>query len=134
MLRFILRRVAILLPTVFGVTIVAFLFVHALPGDPVLLLAGERGLTPDRYQEALHRARVRAGDGRPSSTRPVPGLMWTDTLQPARPGAFQSPLPPLTLRTRAHAASPVAGIARQPHPPLLGVLGEDYVRTARAKV
>ena len=55
MLRFFLRRATILVPTVFGVTVVAFLFVHALPGDPVLLLAGERGLTADRYQEQLHR-------------------------------------------------------------------------------
>ena len=36
-------------------TLVAFLFVHALPGDPVLLMPGERGLPPDRYQEELHR-------------------------------------------------------------------------------
>lgn len=53
MLKFILRRFALLVPTFLGITIVAFGFVRILPGDPVLLMAGERGLTPERYQRLL---------------------------------------------------------------------------------
>jgi dipeptide transport system permease protein len=49
MLGFILRRLAVIVPTFIGITIVAFAFVRVLPGDPVLLLAGERGVTPERY-------------------------------------------------------------------------------------
>ncbi len=54
MLRFLLNRIGLLIPTFLGVTIVAFLFIRLLPGDPVLLLAGERGISPERYAELLH--------------------------------------------------------------------------------
>lgn len=50
---FLLRRILLLTPTLFGITLVAFGFVRVLPGDPVLLMAGERGLTPERYAQAL---------------------------------------------------------------------------------
>lgn len=53
MLAFLVKRLALLLPTFLGITIVAFGFVRVLPGDPVLLMAGERGLTPERYEKLL---------------------------------------------------------------------------------
>ena len=53
MLGFILKRIALLLPTLLGITIVSFGFVRVLPGDPVLLMAGERGINPERYQKLL---------------------------------------------------------------------------------
>ncbi|MCB1401934.1 MAG: peptide ABC transporter permease, partial [Rhodobacteraceae bacterium] len=53
MILFILRRIALLIPTILGITIVAFGFVRVLPGDPVLLMAGERGLSEERYAEML---------------------------------------------------------------------------------
>jgi dipeptide transport system permease protein len=53
MLSFILRRLAVVIPTFIGITIVAFAFVRVLPGDPVLLLAGERGVSAERYQTLL---------------------------------------------------------------------------------
>ena len=55
MLRFILTRLTMIIPTFIGVTIAAFTFVRLLPGDPVLLMAGERGLTEERYAELLHQ-------------------------------------------------------------------------------
>ncbi|ABA80846.1 ABC transporter permease subunit [Rhodobacter sphaeroides] len=51
MIRFLLGKLAYLIPTFLGITIVAFGFVRLLPGDPVLLLAGERGITPERHAE-----------------------------------------------------------------------------------
>jgi dipeptide transport system permease protein len=53
MLGFIARRIVLLIPTFIGVTIIAFLFIRLLPGDPVMLLAGERGMEPERYQQLL---------------------------------------------------------------------------------
>ncbi|MGB7285387.1 MAG: peptide ABC transporter permease, partial [Salaquimonas sp.] len=53
MFGFILKRIGLLIPTFIGITIVAFTFVRILPGDPVLLMAGERGLTPERHQQLL---------------------------------------------------------------------------------
>lgn len=55
MFYFILRRVGLLIPTFLGVTIAAFSFIRLLPGDPVLLMAGERGLTPERHAELLEK-------------------------------------------------------------------------------
>jgi dipeptide transport system permease protein len=55
MFGFILRRVALLIPTFFGASFVAFMFIRLLPGDPVLVRAGERGLSPERYAALLHQ-------------------------------------------------------------------------------
>lgn len=49
MLSFILRKLALLAPTFLGVTLVAFGFIRLLPGDPILMLAGERGVSETRY-------------------------------------------------------------------------------------
>ena len=51
MLRFLLSRLALLIPTFIGVSIVAFSFIRLLPGDPIMLLAGERGMSEERYQQ-----------------------------------------------------------------------------------
>ncbi|QKV19692.1 ABC transporter permease subunit [Oricola thermophila] len=51
MLRFFLYRLALVIPTFIGVSIVAFAFIRLLPGDPIMLLAGERGMTEERYQQ-----------------------------------------------------------------------------------
>ncbi len=51
MLKFLLSRFALLIPTFIGVAIVAFSFIRMIPGDPILLLAGERGMTEERYQQ-----------------------------------------------------------------------------------
>ena len=51
MLRFFLYRLALIIPPFIGVSIVAFAFIRLLPGDPILLLAGERGMTPERYEQ-----------------------------------------------------------------------------------
>jgi dipeptide transport system permease protein len=55
MLRFILYRLALIIPTFIGVTIVAFFFIRILPGDPVTVLAGERGVSAARHAEVMHR-------------------------------------------------------------------------------
>jgi dipeptide transport system permease protein len=55
MLRFLLNRIGLLIPTFVGVSIVSFAFIRLLPGDPILLLAGERGVSPERYAELEQR-------------------------------------------------------------------------------
>jgi dipeptide transport system permease protein len=240
MLGFFLRRIVVLIPTFVGVSFVAFVFIRLLPGDPVLLLAGERGMSPERYQEMLHRfgfdlpvwqqylvylrdllmgdfgtsivtkkpvwsefftlfpatlelslaamtlaiiigipagviAAVRRGTSfdhmimgsalvgfsmpifwwallliivfsgwlgwTPVSGRigltyffpPVTGFLLVDSLLSGQKGAFQSALSHLILPAIVLATIPLAVIARQTRSAMLEVLGEDYVRTARAK-
>src|SRR5581483_2343373 len=54
MLRFALRRAALVVPTFFGVTILAFALIHLIPGDPVENISGERGMDPARRERLLH--------------------------------------------------------------------------------
>ncbi len=240
MLRFLLKRLLLLIPTFIGVTIVAFFFIRILPGDPVQVLAGERGVSPERHAAVLHQlgfdlplweqyfnylwktlhgdfgtsfaskrpvafeffsrfpatvelslcaillapilgapagiiAAVRRGTWVDQTTmgtalvgysmpifwwgllliilfsgtlhwtpvsgrialsyffQPVTGFMLIDSILSGQKGAFQSALHYLILPTVVLATIPLAVIARQTRSAMLEVLGEDYVRTARAK-
>ncbi|MEE9909019.1 ABC transporter permease subunit [Brucella intermedia] len=240
MFRFILNKLVYLVPTFIGITIVAFAFVRVLPGDPVLLMAGERGVSPERHAELMAQlgfdrpilqqyldyvwnllhgdfgqslvtkkpvlveffalfpatvelsicaiivaillgipagviAAVKRGSWfdqglmgislvgysmpifwwallliilfsgvlqwTPVSGRisllyffpPVTGFMLIDSLMSDQKGAFASAASHLILPTIVLATIPLAVIARQTRSAMLEVLGEDYVRTARAK-
>ncbi|CVI63190.1 MULTISPECIES: ABC transporter permease subunit [Agrobacterium] len=240
MIRFILGKLLYLVPTFLGITFVAFSFVRVLPGDPVLLMAGERGISPERHaqlaeqlgfsqpiwQQYLHfLGRLLQGDlgnslvtkkpvlteflslfpatvelglvaiiiatliGVPvgviaairrgswfdqiSMTTALVGfsmpifwwgllliimfsgiLQWTpvsgrislmyffpsvtgfmliDSLISGQKGAFVSAFSHLILPSVVLATIPLAVIARQTRSAMLEVMGEDYVRTARAK-
>ncbi len=240
MFRFLVSKLLMIVPTFIGITIVAFAFVRVLPGDPVLLLAGERGMDPDRYQQLMHQfgydrpiwvqyfdyvlglfqgdfgvsistkrpvlqefltlfpataelticavlfaiavgipagivAAVRRGsifdqltmgtaltgysmpifwwgllliilfsgtlEWTPVSGRislmyffpQVTGFMLIDSLLSGQDGAFASAVSHLILPSVVLGTIPLAVIARQTRSAMLEVLGEDYVRTARAK-
>ena len=49
MLRFVLTRLSLVIPTFLGVTFLAFLLIHLVPGDPIETMAGERGIDPVRH-------------------------------------------------------------------------------------
>ena len=53
MLRYFLSRLLTFLPTFFGVTLISFAFIRVLPGDPIIVMAGERGLSEARYNELV---------------------------------------------------------------------------------
>ena len=55
MFAFLLRRAALVVPTFFGVTLLAFSLIHLIPGDPVENLSGERGMDPERRLRLLHQ-------------------------------------------------------------------------------
>jgi dipeptide transport system permease protein len=240
MIRLIFGKQLYLVPTFLGVTIVAFGFVRVLPGDPVLLMAGERGISPERYEQLMQQlgydqpvwwqyleflrrlfqgdlgeslvtkspvlsefltlfpatvelalcaillatligipagvlAAVKRGSWfdqismgtaligysmpifwwgllliilfsgvlgwTPVSGRisllfffpEVTGFMLIDSLLSGQDGAFGSAVAHLVLPTIVLATIPLAVIARQTRSAMLEVLGEDYVRTARAK-
>ena len=240
MVRFLLSKLLYLIPTFLGITIVAFGFVRILPGDPVLLMAGERGVSPERHAElsaqlgfdkpvvmqyldflgrllqgdlgnslvtkrpvldeflALFPATLELGlcaiviatligvpvgvlaaikrgswfdqvsmtsalvgfsmpifwwgllliiffsgflgwtpvSGRISLMYFFPegtGFMLIDSLMSGQDGAFASAVSHLILPSVVLATIPLAVIARQTRSAMLEVMGEDYVRTARAK-
>jgi dipeptide transport system permease protein len=240
MLRFLLGRLAVLIPTFVGVALIAFSFIRLLPGDPVMLMSGERVMAPERYAKVMHDlgldrpyyqqfldyfGNILIGDFGNSivTKRPiidefmtlfpatlelsfcaimlavalgipagviaalrrgtwvdqtvmgvalvgysmpifwwgllliiffsgylgwtpvsgrislmyffpsVTGFMLIDSLLSGQSGAFKSALSYLILPTIVLGTIPLAVIARQTRSAMLEVLGEDYVRTARAK-
>lgn len=46
MLQFILRRLGLVIPTFIGITLLTFAFVHMIPGDPVMIMAGRTWGSP----------------------------------------------------------------------------------------
>jgi len=240
MLRFLFGRLAVLIPTFIGVSIIAFSFIRLLPGDPVALMSGERVMSPERHAQISAElgydrplviqyldylwgilrgdfgtslvnkqpiidqfftlfpatvelsicaiivavvlgipagifAAIKRGSfidqgimgtaligysmpifwwgllliilfsgilqWTPVSGRisliyffpPVTGFMLIDSLLSGQDGAFKSAVSHLILPTIVLATIPLAVIARQTRSAMLEVLGEDYVRTARAK-
>jgi dipeptide transport system permease protein len=64
---------------------------------------------------------------------PVTGFMLIDTLLAGDKDAFESAVSHLILPAIALGTIPLAIIARMTRSSMLEVLGEDYIRTARAK-
>ncbi|MGZ5845957.1 MAG: ABC transporter permease subunit [Ramlibacter sp.] len=54
MLRFLLTRLSLIVPTFFGMTLLAFFLIRLVPGDPVETMAGERGIDDARHAALLH--------------------------------------------------------------------------------
>ncbi len=54
MLNFFLRRLAALLPTLIGVTLVAFGLIRLVPGDPIAIMMGERALDEATHARLMH--------------------------------------------------------------------------------
>ncbi|MGN6305418.1 MAG: ABC transporter permease subunit [Mesorhizobium sp.] len=54
MLKFFFGRLLVLIPTFIGVSIIAFAFIRLLPGDPVMLMSGERVMDPARHTQIMH--------------------------------------------------------------------------------
>ena len=65
MLRVLLNRLLTSLPTFLGVTVIAFVLIRLVPGDPVLLMIGERGASP----EVLAEMRANLGLDQPLITQ-----------------------------------------------------------------
>ncbi|CAO3402315.1 ABC transporter permease subunit [Azospirillum sp. 11R-A] len=240
MLRFILTRVSLVIPTFLGITFLTFILIRLVPGDPIEVRVGERGIAPDRLAALRHElgldqslwqqfldyvGNVLSGDfglslvthnsvlsefvtlfpatlelalcamlfatlvGLPAGilaavkrgslfdhgvmgasltgysmpifwwglllilffsvalgwtpvsgrldlvyyVEPVTGFMLIDTLMAGDYEAFRSALSHLILPTIVLGTVPLAVVARMTRSAMLEVLGEDYIRTARAK-
>ncbi|MBF0241652.1 MAG: ABC transporter permease subunit [Desulfamplus sp.] len=51
MIQFLAKRFMQIFPAFIGITLLTFSLVHLIPGDPVELLAGERGIDPERHAQ-----------------------------------------------------------------------------------
>src|SRR5215210_434361 len=54
MLRFLLQRIALTLPTFLALMFLTFLMSRLVPGDPIEVRRGERGISPERLEQLRH--------------------------------------------------------------------------------
>jgi len=55
MSRYITQRIVHLVPILIGISVITFLMLHLLPGDPVLIFAGDKPLSEARAAEIRHQ-------------------------------------------------------------------------------
>ena len=55
MLRYIIQRLLQLIPILIGISLLTFLMLHLIPGDPVLIFAGDKPMTEERAAEIRHQ-------------------------------------------------------------------------------
>lgn len=51
MIQYILKRLGMVIPTFIGVSILTFSLIHLIPGDPVTVMGGERGVSEEQRAE-----------------------------------------------------------------------------------
>jgi len=54
MIRFLLRRLALTLPTFLALMFLTFMMIRLVPGDPIEVRRGERGISPERLELLRH--------------------------------------------------------------------------------
>jgi peptide/nickel transport system permease protein len=55
MTNYILRRIAQAIPVLLGISLFTFLMAHLTPGDPVLIFAGDKPVSEERYLQIRHQ-------------------------------------------------------------------------------
>src|SRR5438445_3359107 len=55
MLTYITHRLVQAIPVLIGISVLSFLMLHLIPGDPVSVFAGDKPLTPERAAELRHQ-------------------------------------------------------------------------------
>src|SRR6185369_2076775 len=53
MIRFVIQRMLLIIPTFLGGALLTFVLIHSIPGDPLQMLLGEKVIDPVRHQELL---------------------------------------------------------------------------------
>src|SRR5215813_13253601 len=55
MIRFFAAKIALILPALAGIVLLSFALIHLVPGDPVEIRYGERGLSAEDHAKLLHQ-------------------------------------------------------------------------------
>lgn len=54
MFRFLLKRLALTIPTFIALMFITFVMIRLVPGDPIEVRRGERGISPERLEQLRH--------------------------------------------------------------------------------
>src|SRR5579859_3784501 len=55
MTTYVVQRLLQAIPVLIGISVLSFLMLHLIPGDPVQIFAGDKPLTPERAVELRHQ-------------------------------------------------------------------------------
>ncbi|MDO4697585.1 MAG: ABC transporter permease subunit [Pasteurellaceae bacterium] len=55
MFQFVIKRILMVIPTFLAITLITFALVHLIPGDPIEIRMGERGLTPEVHAQMMQQ-------------------------------------------------------------------------------
>ena len=58
MFAFVTKKLLAVIPTLIGITLLAFLLIRLIPGDPIEVMAGERHLDPAVHQIEMHKLKL----------------------------------------------------------------------------
>src|SRR5207248_2519978 len=122
MTTYVLRRLLLMLPVAFLVTVGVFMLIHLTPGDPALILLGE-----DRSPQAIAQIHQQLGLDKPLYVQYV---IWIGRLGHGDLGRS------ITTNQPVATAIGTAGAAinmRFTRSSMIEVLNHDFIRTARAK-
>src|SRR6266545_2623466 len=131
MTQYILRRLLLMIPVAFLVTILVFVLIRLSPGDPLVIYAGE-----ERDPVVLEALRHEYGLDQPMPTQYISWLTHAlrgdlgrslRTRQPVLEAIVER-MPATTLATASMAVN-----MRQVRSSLLDAFNQEYIRTARAK-
>jgi dipeptide transport system permease protein len=53
MIRFVVYRLLLIIPTFLGIVLLTFVLIHLIPGDPIQILLGEKVVEPERHAAML---------------------------------------------------------------------------------
>src|SRR2546425_1483200 len=54
MLQYLVKRALLAIPTMFAVSVLVFVILHLVPGDPAAIFIGDRPATPERLAQIRH--------------------------------------------------------------------------------
>src|SRR5258705_1859528 len=104
MRKYLAQRLLIAIPTLFGVTLLIFIAMRVLPGDPLAAISGEGGGTYVLSPEQLRAARASLGLDRPYA---VQYLDWLGDILPGDLGESFWPGEP--IRELIFRRAPITG-------------------------
>lgn len=124
MIRYVLKRLLLALPTLLGVTLIAFILMKSVPGDPVYRMVGER-TSPEVIARSRHRLCL------DRSLLFQYGLFLKDISPLRRPALRTFNFGPIRGKWPVIFKRPYLGRSYATHQPVTRILADKFPHTVR---